>query len=137
VIAVAEQGGISEAASLDVLVIDDEDYIADMIASVLASEGYTVQVVYNGREGLERALAIRPSLLIIDIMMPYLGGMALIERLHNEEHMRTIPIVQISAGIRPLEFASNVTFLAKPFELEEVLEVVATLLGRVAGNNSK
>lgn len=129
-----EQVGIAEVAGLDVLVIDDEDYIADMIASVLVSEGYTVQVVYNGREGLERALSLRPSLLIIDIMMPYLGGMALIERLHNEEHMRAIPIVLTSAGIRPLEFASNVTFLAKPFELEDVLELVAALLGRVAGS---
>ena len=134
-ITVAEQRGIAEAAGLDVLVIDDEDYIADMIASMLVSEGYTVQVVYNGREGLEHALALRPSLLIIDIMMPYMGGMVLIERLHNEERMRTIPIVLISAGIRPLEFASNVTFLAKPFELAEILEVVAALLGRVAGSS--
>lgn len=108
-----------------VLVIDDEDYIADMLASALRLEGYAVDVAYNGREGLARARVLRPSLMIIDIMMPYMSGTTLMEYLRKDEHLRNVPIFLISAGAHPQPFGQNVRFIAKPFDLESIIELVA------------
>jgi CheY-like chemotaxis protein len=109
-----------------VLVIDDEDYVADMIASALEVEGYTVHVAYNGRSGLELAQEHVPDLVIIDIMMPYMSGVALIGELHNLEHTQQTPAILISAGARPREPLRDVRFLPKPFDMDRLLDMVAT-----------
>ncbi len=127
-----EQCSLPRPKALHILVIDDEDYIADMMASVLEMEGYQVDVAYNAHEGLKLAQATRPALLFIDLMMPCVSGMTLIERLWEEESMRTIPIILTSAGIRPTSIIAGVTFIAKPFELDEIIELVASHIGRVA-----
>jgi CheY-like chemotaxis protein len=108
-----------------VLVIDDEDYVADMIAGALETEGHTVHVAYNGRDGLSQALNLTLDLLVVDIMMPYLSGTALIEQLRLAEHLRDTPIILISAGARPRQTLPNVTFLPKPFDMDDMLGLVA------------
>ncbi len=128
---VADHDG-STPATQHVLVIDDEDYIADMLASALRLEGYAVDVAYNGRDGLERARVLNPSLLIIDIMMPYMSGTVLMEHLRKEDHLRDVPILLISAGAHPQSFDHHVTFIPKPFDLEYVLDVVARSIGEAA-----
>lgn len=113
------------ASAPAVLVIDDEDYVADMIASALETEGYTVHVAYNGRDGLNQALDLTLDLLVVDIMMPYLSGTALIDQLRTVEHLHDIPVILISAGARPRQSLPNVTFLPKPFDMDDMLGLVA------------
>lgn len=108
-----------------VLVIDDEDYVADMIASALEIEGYTTFVSYNGRDGLSQARELRVDLVIVDIMLPYISGVALVEQMRTMEHLRTVPIVLISAGARPRSTMPNTTFVPKPFDMGALLELVA------------
>jgi DNA-binding response OmpR family regulator len=117
------------ARTLAVLAIDDEDYIADLIAATLTFEGYDVSVAYNGRDGLAQAQAQHFDLIIVDIMMPYLGGISLIEHLRQQE-MRAVPIIMISAGARPPESFSDITFLAKPFSIDWLLRQVADHIGK-------
>ncbi len=132
---VDEQCRPSGPTALHILVIDDEDYIADMLASVLRTEGYQVEVAYNAREGLKLAQATRPALLVIDVMMPCVSGMTMIEHLREEESMRTIPIIVTSAGTRPTTMIAGVTFIAKPFDIDEIIELVASHIGHVAESN--
>ena len=113
-----------------ILVVDDEDYVADMIASALYLEGYSVHVAYNGRDGLEIAQDLRLNLLIIDLMMPYLNGEALAEQIRDYPALRNVPIILISAGARPRQLASSVTFLAKPFDLLKLLAMVEAKIGQ-------
>lgn len=115
-------------AGLSVLVIDDEDYVADMVATVLNLEGYKVHVAYNGRDGLATAQHITVDLMIIDIMMPYLSGPALVEKLRISHHTRDTPIILISAGAQPVR-KEKVAFLAKPFDMDVLLDLVATTIG--------
>jgi CheY-like chemotaxis protein len=111
-----------------VLVIDDEDYVADMLASALELEGYTVHQAYNGRDGLALAQTLRVDLVIIDIMMPYISGTALVDMLRQLDHTVNVPIILISAGARPRQQLPSVRFVPKPFDMEHMLDLVATLL---------
>ena len=113
-----------------ILVIDDEDYVADMIGAVLDVDGYTVHVAYNGRDGLHSSRLIAADLIIIDIMMPYLSGEELVDILRADPRTRVVPILLISAGARPRKEWDLVAFLAKPFDMDTlVLRVRAMLEG--------
>jgi CheY-like chemotaxis protein len=111
-------------------VIDDEDYLVDLIATTLESEGYQVYLAYNGRDGLERARSAKIDLIITDIMMPYLGGIALLDAIRAAEHTRDIPVMLISAGARPPRGQPKVTFIAKPFDINKMLELVEEQIGK-------
>lgn len=114
----------AQPQGLSVLVIDDEDYVADMIASALEIEGYQTHVSYNGRDGLAQAQALNVDLMIIDIMLPYISGIELVAQLRTVDHLRTVPIVLISAGARPRQAQPYVTFVPKPFDMDDMLELV-------------
>ncbi len=82
-------------------------------------------VAYNGGEGLERAQKLKADLLIIDIMMPDMSGVDLIQRLRSFPQHGATPVILISAGARPQRPLPEVTFVAKPFDMNEMLEMVA------------
>jgi CheY-like chemotaxis protein len=111
-----------------VLVIDDEDYVADMLASALELEGYTVHLAYNGRDGLALGKRLPIDLLIIDIMMPYISGTALVDTFRKLDHTAGVPIILISAGARPPQQQPSVRFVPKPFNIDSMIELVATLI---------
>lgn len=111
-----------------ILVIDDEDYVADMIGTALDLEGYTVHAAYNGRDGLHSSRLIAADLIIIDIMMPYLSGEELVDILRADSHTRAVPILLISAGARPRKEWDLVVFLAKPFDMDALVLHVRAML---------
>jgi CheY-like chemotaxis protein len=111
-----------------VLVIDDEDYVADMLASALELEGYTVHQAYNGRDGLALGQRLAVDLMIIDIMIPYMSGTTLVDKLRRLDHTANVPMILISAGARPRQLLPNVRFVPKPFDIDTMLDLVATLI---------
>lgn len=118
-----------------VLVIDDKDYVADMIATALELESLQTHVAYNGRDGLHQADKLALDLRVIDIMMPHLGGIELIERIRPSTQLNDMPVILISPGARPKAQLPNVTFIPKPFDMDELLEVATSTLrsgGRAA-----
>lgn len=124
----AAAGHMGHQRTPTVLVIDDEDYVADMLASALEIEGYTVHLAYNGRDGLALAQTLRVDLVIIDIMMPYMNGITLVHELRTLDHTLDVPIILISAGARPRQQMPGVAFLPKPFDLDNILDLIATTL---------
>ncbi len=111
-----------------VLVIDDENYVADMLASILELDGYSVHVAYNGREGLALAGTLPVDLVITDIMMPFMNGITLIEELRKLDHIHAVPVLLMSAGAGPCEPLPNVRFIPKHLDLDRVLQLVATMI---------
>ncbi len=67
-----------------ILVVDDEKVILDLTTMVLTSKGYLVETVASGSEALERAEAIRPSLILLDYMMPGMDGLAVLKQLREK-----------------------------------------------------
>src|SRR3954462_7575246 len=110
-----------------VLVVDDDFDIREALSDVLASEGYSVVTAADGREALERLRGgIRPAVMLLDLMMPRVSGVEVIDALRKDESLRQIPVVVCSAnrGYGPDDLGVN-DVLRKPVSVEELLEAVA------------
>lgn len=114
------------------LVIDDEDHITDLIATVLIQEGFQVYVAHNGRDGLRHARTTQADIVIVDIMMPYLNGEQLIDTLRETDAYRETPVVLISAASPPLKTWPRTAFLPKPFDIDQLLAAVRMFVPRAA-----
>jgi CheY-like chemotaxis protein len=79
-----------------VLVIDDDAVVADMYRLALVREGYDVRVAKDGPAGLQIAAASAPALIFLDIRMPHMDGIEVLERLAADAATRRIPVVMLS-----------------------------------------
>lgn len=113
---------------MQILIVDDEDSIADMIADALRDEGYTVLVAYDGRRGLELARSYQPSLILSDVMMPFMDGLKMAELLQHELGADTPPLVFMSAVDCRNQTQAYGSFLFKPFTLETLFATIETIL---------
>jgi CheY-like chemotaxis protein len=108
-------------------VVDDEPQVTDLLADVLEGEGYRVAVASDGVEALAQVAALRPRLVLLDIMMPRLSGVEVMRRLQEADPARPA-IILMSAAVRPADSPRHVPFLAKPFDLTDLLARVAQAL---------
>ena len=123
-----------------VLIVEDEFAIADLLEMALTDEGYHVVRAANGRQGLERlADKPRPDLVITDFMMPVLDGAGFLQAMRSTDGHRDIPCIVISSmpesNIRA-RIDGYAAFLRKPFQLTEVIRLVAAILGRSDGDSA-
>ncbi len=114
-----------------VLVVDDDPDILEAICDILDGEGYRVARARHGVEALERVAEERPDIILLDLMMPVMDGMAFAQALHQRQPEDHIPIVVISADGNPQKAASVGAegFLAKPFDIEALLAHVSGMAG--------
>jgi CheY-like chemotaxis protein len=80
-----------------VLVVEDDRATRQMLRRMLKKQGWTVMEAENGRVALERVAEQRPTLILLDLMLPRMDGFAFIAELHQREDWRAIPIVVITA----------------------------------------
>ena len=116
-----------------VLVVDDEPLIAMALEAVLEDEGYKVLTAANGRQGLERLAEARADVVLLDMMMPVMGGPAILRAMGADPDLRGIPVVVLSslpeATIRT-QTDGAAAILRKPCTAEEVLRAIVQVLGR-------
>ena len=108
-----------------IVLIEDDDGIRETMAALLEDEGYHVVQAANGEEGLARLReACDPCLVLLDLWMPVMNGWQLLEALQEDEALRAVPVVVISAAgdLPPPDGAA--AFLRKPIRLETLLESV-------------
>jgi PAS domain S-box-containing protein len=115
------------------LVVEDEPTVAHLIADVLGEEGHKVEIVLDGRDGLDRATSGNYALIICDLRMPHLDGRAIYRELvaqGSPMRHRLMFVTGDTLALRTLEFLekSGLPFLAKPFLVEELKAVVARAL---------
>jgi CheY-like chemotaxis protein len=111
-----------------VLVVDDEEPIRKLISAVLEDEGYAVVEAAHGMEALEVLPREQPQLVLMDLMMPVLDGRETIRRMRAAPELRHVPVVLMSAADPPPIDDSVAGFLAKPFHLSELLNMVTSAL---------
>ena len=115
------------------LLIEDDTVIAELIVRGMKEAGFAIDCAANGITGLDRALHDGYDLAIIDLMLPGLNGLSIIERI-REKHM-TLPIIILSAKrnvddrIEGLRHGSD-DYLTKPFSFSELLARVEALIRR-------
>jgi DNA-binding response OmpR family regulator len=108
-----------------VLVAEDDAPIADLLTTLLESEGFRVVTTRDGESAYTLVLRTRPDLLIADNLMPGLDGVTLIHRLHHV--YPRLPILLTSAS--PVQdIPHGVTFIPKPFDLDAVMAKVFRLI---------
>ena len=120
-----------------VLVVDDEFGIVDVVETILADEGYRVLTACNGKQGLVRLSEERPDVVLLDLMMPILGGAEMLRAMAAEPAHQRIPVIMMSS-LREDVIAERckgyAAFLHKPFRVAAVLSTVARVLGRGAND---
>ena len=110
-----------------ILVIDDDFAILDMIAELLGYEGYQVVTSSEGSGALAWAKDNPPALILLDLMMPQMSGWQIVAALRAMPQTRAIPVVLLSARRDLPNTAKELgvpVFLEKPFELDELIQVV-------------
>ena len=120
-----------------VLVVDDEFGIVDVVETILADEGYRVLTASNGKQGLVRLSEEKPDVILLDFMMPILGGGDMLRAMAAEPAYQRIPVIMMSS-LREEAVAERCKgyagFLHKPFRVAAVLSTVARVLGTVAND---
>jgi CheY-like chemotaxis protein len=116
-----------------ILICDDDPAILRVLQVNLEIEGYEVLAAQNGEDAVKVALAERPDLVILDIMMPRLDGYQACERLKANDDTRDIPVVFLSAKAQQSDIQRGkdygvADYLTKPFDPMDLLGVVERLL---------
>ncbi|GMU55081.1 MAG: hypothetical protein AMXMBFR33_42270 [Candidatus Xenobia bacterium] len=117
-----------------ILVADDEPFVLRSLEFILKKEGYRVLTAVDGQEALEKALADRPDLLLLDIQMPRMDGNSVCRQLRDHPERKDVYIVMITAKgqeadrLNSLESGAN-EYITKPFSPRKVITRVKEILG--------
>ena len=116
-----------------ILLVDDEPSIVKMVGKRLEVEGFNVLVAVDGQEGLAKARAETPDLIVLDLMLPKLNGYEICTMLKQDARYQKIPIVLFTAKTQDkdeklgMECGAN-AFVRKPFRAQELLDKIRSLL---------
>ena len=122
-----------------VLVIEDEKEISLIMKLRLQSLGYEVLQAFDGEEGLKCAREAGPDLIVLDLVLPKVSGMQIIQALKNDDKYKSIPVVVVTGltqdnqDIRAMVERAEAYFL-KPFDFVELTTMIADLLNNPKEN---
>lgn len=115
-----------------ILVVDDDPDILEALSEILEAEGFEIRRARNGKEALERLEPDPPQLILLDLMMPVMDGWEFAQRMRQKPPaVSNIPLIVLSAdrNVGPkAQDIGAVGHLAKPFELNDLLEMVRRAL---------
>ena len=116
-----------------ILIADDEPDVLGVVQFRLSKKGYEVIVAADGQEALEKAIRMKPDLVLLDFRMPFLDGLQVCQRLKEDERLKSIPVIILSASSESissekLSAAHADGGIKKPFEPEELLQTVEQFL---------
>jgi len=117
-----------------ILVVEDDPVIQSLVVEFLGDEGFDVLAASDGRSGVELAQMERPDLVLMDLMLPVLDGMAATRELKSDARTRSIPIIAVSAGTNLRIHAEQLPadgVVGKPFDLDTLLAAVTVQLQSV------
>ncbi len=116
-----------------ILVVEDNELNLKLFCDLLRAHGYEAEPVRDGREAVERTRAFTPDLIIMDIQMPHVSGLELIEQLKGDETLRAIPIMAVTAYAAKgdeerIREAGAEGYVSKPISVMRFVESVRALL---------
>lgn len=125
-----------ERAESLVLIVDDDPAVREWLGSVLSLEGYRVMTAYDGPSALEMCESHRPDVILLDVMMPKMSGLEVLDVLHDPEsaYDGSVPVILLSAlgsdqdhweGYR----RGAAFYLPKPLEPTALVSVVEQVIG--------
>lgn len=118
--------------STTILVVDDDPNLREVVRYALSREGFRVEEAQNGEEALRRWRALKPDLLVLDVLMPEMDGLAVCREIRRES---TVPIVFLSSRDEELDRVLGLElggddYISKPFSTRELVSRVRAVLRR-------
>jgi len=122
-------------SSETVLIIEDEPSLVEVLSYNLEKEGFEVLTASNGRDGLERARAVLPDLVILDLMLPLVDGLQVCAQLRGDAKTQNIRILMLTARSEETDevVGFNVgadDYVTKPFKVRPLIHRIKALLRR-------
>lgn len=116
-----------------ILVVEDNELNLKLFCDLLRAHGYQAEPVRDGREAVDRARAFAPDLIVMDIQMPYVSGLELIEQLKGDSELRRTPIMAVTAYAAKgdeerIREAGAEGYVSKPISVVRFVEAVRALL---------
>jgi two-component system cell cycle response regulator DivK len=120
-----------------ILVVEDNELNLKLFCDLLRAHGYQTEPVRDGRDAVERARAFAPDLVVMDIQMPYVSGLELIEQMKSDDGLRRTPIMAVTAYAAKgdeerIRDAGAEGYVSKPISVIKFVEAVAGLLAAAA-----
>jgi DNA-binding response OmpR family regulator len=121
--------------SVRVLVVEDDPSVRGLLHTLLTGEGYDVSTASDGLAGLVKASTERPDLMLLDLMMPDLGGIRVLEELRADPELADVPVIVVTGkleSVPPLrQLLGEDNVFVKPFGVADLLERVAVVTAGV------
>ncbi len=119
-----------------ILIIEDEEILLDLLQKKLSKQGYDISVARDGEEGLNAIRKIKPDLILLDIVMPKLGGFKVMEEKAKDSNIKDIPVIIISNSGQPVDLNKAKKLGAKDwlvkteFDPQGVIDKVIKQIGK-------
>src|SRR6185312_10102904 len=123
-----------------VLIVEDDPLMSRMYEKIFLFEKYEVELAHDGQEGLDKARSVKPTVIMLDVMMPKMNGLQVLEQLKADPGTKGIPVIMLTnlAGQQDAETALSkgaVKYLIKSeHEPKEVTEMVKEILAGYTRN---
>jgi two-component system phosphate regulon response regulator PhoB len=122
---------------MKVIIIEDERDLAELLAFNLEKEGWQTAIALDGKSGLERVTTELPDLVILDLMLPEMGGIEVCRHLRRQEKTATIPVIMVTAKGEEIDRVVGFEvgaddYLVKPFSTRELLLRIKAILRRAS-----
>jgi DNA-binding response OmpR family regulator len=116
-------------------VADDEEDLRELVSYRLSRSGYEVVEAVDGQEAFELATERTPDLMVLDVMMPRLDGYELTRRVREQDSLRSVPVILLTARSQETDVGRGFDvgaddYLKKPFNPDELVARVRAVLGR-------
>jgi two-component system alkaline phosphatase synthesis response regulator PhoP len=116
-----------------ILVADDEREVVDLVCTILEFEGYRALEAVDGAQAVERARQENPDLILLDVRMPKMTGLSVLDCLAADPVTSRIPVIMLSVvttypDIRMALERGAVAYLTKPFEMREMVHLIERVL---------
>jgi len=120
---------------LKVVCVEDEPEMIELIRLILGRKNFELIGAVGGREGLETIREIKPGLVLLDLMMPYMDGWEVYQQMKADEELKHIPVIVVTAKAQSIDkvlglhIAKVDDYVTKPFGPQELLSSVNRVLG--------
>lgn len=119
-----------------ILIIEDEEILLNLLQKKLTQEGYDVSVARDGKTGFKKMKEIMPNIILLDIIMPKMGGFEVMEAMQQDKQLKSIPVIIVSNSGQPVEIdraqklGARDWLIKTEFDPQEVIKKVIKQIGK-------
>ncbi len=119
-----------------ILVVEDEPSLQKLLEYQLKRIGHEIVVVANGQQALASVKSDRPDLVLLDVMLPVMGGFQVLRQLQEDKNTSSIPVIMLSAKGQQHDIAAGIDkgvfdYITKPFNIPDLAERIDKALASI------